>query len=248
MYDVIIAPDKAKADLWRAAASPELARRIVTVGGVGEIGAKYTAAKRYPSPCPVLTIHLSDWGLEPNPSETELQELRNMLQRLIEAIVSSGLARLEIWFPLPKSGAGSTMLRSLHRDAEIAISSSINYNEEGIAEPSLVTLKKGTPAAAANEADFPIATSASDLNALHSTGKPLLWFDPAPEPHGVRKIENTASNFSSALQAAWHECSRPEDFSVAEPETKGHYSDLRSLVEKLTIPVKAVRNEAKLSC
>lgn len=248
MYDVIIAPDKAKADLWRAAANPDLARRIVTVGGGGRIGTKYTAAKRYASPCPVLTIHLSDWGLEPNPSETKLQELLIMLQRLVKAIVSSGLARLEIWFPLPESGAGSAMLRLLHRDAELAISSSLTYDEEGRAEPSLVTLKAGTPADAANAADFPIATSASDLDALHSTGKPLLWFDPMPAPDGVRKIENTASNFASALQAAWQECSRPEDFSVAAPDTIGHYSDLRSLVEKMTIPVDAVRNEAKLSC
>jgi hypothetical protein len=248
MYDVIIAPDKAKADLWRAAASPELARRIVTVGGVGESGAKYTAAKKYPSSCPVLTLHLGDWGLKPNPSETELQELRNMLQRLVEAIVSSGLARLEIWFPLPASGAASAILRLLHRDAELAIRSRLNFNEEGIAEPSLVTLKTGTPAAAANAADFLIATSASDLNALRSTGKPLFWFDPAPAPDGVRKIEKSASNFSSALQAAWREGSRPEDPSLAVPEAQAHYSDFRSLVEELTKPLEVARNEAKLLC
>lgn len=248
MYDVIIAPDTAKADLWRAAANPELARRIVTVGGVGATDSEYTAAKVYPSACPVLTLHLGDWGRKPNAGESELQELRNMLLRLVETVVASGLAHLEIWFPLPASGAGSAVLRSLHRDAELAIRSSLTYDEEGIAEPSLVTLKTGTPTAAANAADFPIATSASDLNALRSTGKPLLWFDPAPAPDGIRTIEKTAGNFSAALQATWQECSGPAELSGAEPGEQGHYSDLRALVEKLTIPVETVRNEAKLSC
>jgi len=236
MYDVIIAPDMAKAELWRAAASPELARRIVTVGGVRAAASEYAAAHAYPSACPLLTLHLGVWASKPNAHETELQELRHMLLRLIDAVSVSGLARLEIWFPLPANGAGSAVLRSLHRDAELAISSSITYDEDGFAEPSLVTLKSGTPSAAANAADFPIATSASDLKALRGTGKPLLWFDPAPAPEGIRTIEKTAGNFSAALQATWQECNTSAKLSGADPKEQGHYSDLRALVKKLTLP------------
>lgn len=248
MYDVIIAPDTAKAELWRTAASPDLARRIVTVGGVGATASDYTAATVYPSECPVLTLHLGDWGRKPNGGETELQKLRNMLLRLIDTVVASGLAHLEIWFPLPESGASSAVLRSLYRDAELAIRSSLSYDEKGVADPSLVTLKTGMPVDAANAADFPIATSASDLNALRGTGKPLLWFDPASSPDGIRAIENTAENFRTALEATWQECIGSAEFSGAAPEEQAHYSDFRTLVEKLTTPVEAVRDKEKLSC
>ena len=243
MYNVIIAPDTAKAELWRAAASPELARRIVTVGGTNGTHSEYHAVKVYPSACPILTLHLGDWGRKPNVGETELQELRDMLLRLVETVVASGLARLEIWFPLPANGAGSTVSRSLHCDAELAIRSSITYDEEGVAEPSLVTLKTGTPAAAANAADFPIATLASDLSALRGTRKPLLWFDLDPAPDGIPAIEKTAGNFSAALEATWQEWK-----AGAKPEEGANYSDLRALVENLTISVEALRDEAKFSC
>lgn len=243
MYDAIIAPDTAKAELWRAAASPDLARRIVTVGETNGTHSEYHAVETYPGACPVLSLHVGDWGCKPNADETELQELRTMLLHLVQTVVASGLARLEIWFPLPANGADSAVSRSLYRDAELAVRSSLTYDEEGVVEPCLVTLKTGTPAAAANAADFPIATSASDLSALRGTGKTLLWFDRAPAPDGIRTIEKTAGNFSAALQAAWQEW-----LSGAEPEEDANYSDLRALVEKLTIPVEALSDEAELSC
>ena len=247
MYDVIIAPNPAKAELWRTAASPDLAGRIVTVGKVGATASDYTAATAYPSAYPVLTLHLGDWGRNPDADDVKLQEFRNMLLHLIETVMASGLARLEIWFPLPASGAASASLRLLHRDADMAIRSGLTYDGEGIVEPSLVTLKTGMPVTAANSADFLIATSASDLNALRGTGKPLLWFDPAPAPDGITTIEKTAGNFATAVQAAWQECSVSAEFSGAAPETETHFSDFRTLVEKLTSSVEAVTNEEKLS-
>lgn len=218
MYDMIVAPSAAKADLWRTAAGPELVQRIVTLGPQKASSDGYKMAQTYPPACPVLSLYL---GAPPLAGETpDLAPFLEMVPRLIAAANARASARLEIWFPAPAQGTSDPMLRLLHRDVEMAIEASLEYDEEGNALTPLVSQHTGTPQAAANAADFPVLIGQSDLEALRGTGKPLLWFDPAEAPEGVQRLGESAEDYAAALQALW---SKP---AVVKPSDEASPQDL----------------------
>jgi hypothetical protein len=191
-------------------------------------------AQTYPSACPVLTLHLGSMSLDAEGEAPDLSPFLELLPRLITAVKACGLARLEIWFPAPAQGTGDPMLRRLHRDVEMAIEASLEYDEEGNVLTPLVSQRTGTPQAAANAADFPILTGQSDLEALRSTGKPLLWFDPAPAPEGVQRLGENTDAYAAALDALWRAPAMPAEPTEETSAPYGHFTSYAALIEAVT--------------
>ena len=248
MYDAIIAPDAAKADMWRAAADVELAKRIVTVGPIEASESTYEVAQTYPPSTPLLTLHLGAVPQGAANGETDLSAFRDMLPNLVKTVAASKQARLQIWFSPPEIGARGVILRILHRDAERAIQSTLVYDEDGNVEDPLVSILIGTPADAANAADFAIVTTASDLNALYNTGKPLLWFDPAPAPEGVSSIGTTANDYAKALQSAWDGAASPAPSSILRSVDSNHFESFAELISAMKVAKNPAPQEGEPSC
>jgi hypothetical protein len=220
VYDAIIAPDEVKADAWREVATPDMAKRIVTVGKNSSTP-NYLPARKYPEAQPVVTLHL---GGQQYLGDREA--LIDRLSNLIRTVKQDGVARLEIWFPPAKDGAHEPALRRLHRAVEKALPI-VGKEEDEATEVSLVTRHTGTPVAAANAADFPIATSASDLVGLRRSGKPLLWFDTDDLPDGFIQLQENTDGFSEALDLAWNEPAHQTSMGFEA----GHFGSLTELIE-----------------
>ena len=225
VYDAIIAPDEVKADAWREAATPDMAKRIVTVGK-NISTPNYLRARKYPETQPVVTLHLGE-----QPDFGDREAFLDRLLNLIRTVTKDGVARLEIWFPPAAEGAHDPVLRRQYN----AIEKAINFQEKDEDEPtavSLITLITGTPVEAANAADFPIATAASDLVGLRRSGKPLLWFDTDDLPDGFIQLQENKKGFLVALDLAWNE---PVHQTITGVDS-GHFGTLTELIE-------AVKNE-----
>jgi hypothetical protein len=230
MYDMIIAPDTARADLWRSAADPDMASRIVTLNPIEE----YEKAHSYPSACPVMTLHLGTPSSATCAETPDLSPFLEMLPRLIALVKDCAIARLEIWLPDPAQGTSDPMLRLLHREVEVAIEGILDYDEENDVFTSPVSLHTGTPNEAANAADFPIVTAQSNLNAMRRTAKPLLWFDPAPAPEDVQPLGITAEDYTAALDAIWTAPTAPSHSRDETSATNRHFTSYAALIAAVT--------------
>lgn len=257
VYDVIIAPNEVTADAWRSAATPDMARRIVTVGAKSDVSA-YLPSLKYPSEIPLLSVHVGGFT-----GKEDFYALRG----LIEAVIENGKVRLDIWFPDASEGARDPLMRFMHREinrllAGISLEETILERSQSVtvrppiknaklkmdAERSvsipLVALHAGGRADAANAADFLIATDASDLKAMRRTGKPLLWFGTGIAPAGLIHMQASSDNLETELEQAWN---APTQQSATGFSGR-HFNSFAELVMALREDGTALQTEGTTSC
>lgn len=139
----------------------------------------------------------------------------------------------------PSSEAGTTIAKN---DEQIQ-TLPITLGKSTIIAP-LVAIRTGSPAEAANAADFLVATDSSELDAMRSTGKPLLWFGLSEAPTGFLPVEGDAAHLAAVLEQAW---SAPVAQEVTGFQT-GHFESLTALVTAMSKENMTTQKEGTSSC
>ncbi len=216
LYDTIIAPSEAKANQWRNAAAPDLARRITC------LSSDYALATRYPGARPVLGLFVGTAPQDP----AAAAEFTTRVLDLAKAVHAHPQVRLQIWCAPATATGHDSHLRHLHRTFQLAFSEMQNMGAMPLPAPNSVSLHTGSVSDACNAADILLASQTNDLDGLMSTQKPVVWIDDTPAPFNMAQMGRNADTGAVDIDSFLERVLAPD---YRPPMAQTHFRSLAAL-------------------